>query len=496
MEYVSRACNTAGMLALAGSSTQKHRSSRFLLVACAVVGVTASGCNRTALQARLVDGAPPDAAPDVATDPVVEPVREDVAADAGPEHGPELRRDIRPQVEAGPEAPSDLPGEDRPEVAPEAAPDLREARAEIGRESGVEVGSEAGLEAGPESGASRDVTAETSSRDGDPECTRSTTTTTLAELEWPAAPAALAVRGDSVFVGISKAGVDTPPPVSAMVSVSVSTGQTKTFSLGNILPAWLTAGSDSLFYIEGKAMPNGAGSWRYNYPDVARLDLATGQVSVVDSELVPWGYTILSLAANPRGEVFWSMLADSIDSSSVLRRWDQASHSTMTIQTIEQPASVLADDDHLYWSGVNAAGRMAFFTVSTTGGPVSQIQEWSSDLTDPRVLRAVDDQSLYFLRPNATTKGIFAMPKGGGDSRAVVANVDPVSFGNQTIDDTHVYWIDGSDQTTIQRALKTGSGSIETISSDDPGGISDLAVDRCNIYWLPSGKPRVLVRGK
>jgi hypothetical protein len=405
MECVSRACNTARVLALAGSSTKTPRGSRFVLVACAVVGVTAAGCNRTALQARLVDGVAPDAAPDFATDPVVEPAREDVAAEAGPEHGPE----IRPQAEVGPEAPADLPSEPRPEVAREVAQDLREAGAEIRRESGVEVGSEVGWEAGPESGAARDVTAETSAGDGNPACTRSTTATTLAELEWPATVAALAVRGDSLFVGISKAGPDNPPPVSAMVSVSASTGKTQTFSLGNVLSAWLTAGSDSLFYIEGKAMPNGAGSWRYDYPDVARLDLATGQVSVVDREIVPWGYTILSLAANARGEVFWSMLASSVDSSSVIKRWDQASRSTTTVVTVEQPASVIADDDRLYWSGVNAAGHMAFFSVSTTGGPVTQIQEWSSDLADLRLLRAVDDQSLYFIRPNGPTLGI-ALP--------------------------------------------------------------------------------------
>jgi hypothetical protein len=48
----------------------------------------------------------------------------------------------------------------------------------------------------------------------------------------------------------------------------------------------------------------------------------------------------------------------------------------------------------------------------------SMIQERSSDLTDPRVLRAVDDQSLCFVRPKSPTKGIFALPKGGGDESA------------------------------------------------------------------------------
>jgi hypothetical protein len=165
------------------------------------------------------------------------------------------------------------------------------------------------------------------------------------------------------------------------------------------------------------------------------------------------------------------------------------------VKTIDQPAGILADDDHLYWSGLNASGRMAFFSMSTTGGKVTQIQEWS-DTTDPRLLRAVDEQSLYFMGPNSTSKGIFAMPKAGGDSRTVVANAAPIVFGNKNVDDTHVYWIDYSDQASIQRAPKTGNGAIEKIPGEDSGGVYDVAVDRCNIYWLPSGKPRVLVRGK
>jgi hypothetical protein len=486
----------------------ERQAVRLVLAACAVFGLTASACNRTALVALPEDAAPPDSTRDRAAEPAPETVREDVREDvvfeAGKEQGPERG------PEAGPEAPLDLPSERRPEAGPEARPevgaDVREAGPELRYELVVEVGTEAGPEAGPEArrdlreagaetGDSRDGLAETTSRDARPGCTWPTTTSTLAELGWPAVSSALAVRGDNVFVGISQISLDTTPPASAIVGIAISTGKTTTFPVGNFLPSWLTAGSDSLFYLQGKATSMGGGSWRFDYPDVARLDLATGKISVVDSEIVPLGYSILSLADNPRGEVFWSMLASAADSSSVVKQWDQASSSVKKVKTVDQPATILADDDHLYWSGLNSASQMAFFSMSTTGGKVTQIQEWS-DTTDAQMLRAVDEQSLYFVRPSTPTKGIFAMPKAGGDSRTVVANADPIAFGSKNVDDTHVYWVDYADQATIQRAPKSGNGAVEKIPSEDFGGVSDVAVDRCNIYWLPSGKPRVLVRGK
>lgn len=437
-----------------------------LLALAAVIGITASGCNRTALLPFPADGAPPDAGRDLPADPARDSGRDDVAIDAGKDQGPEGGPEARP------EAPLDVPFERRPEAGPESGSDVR-----------------------VESRDSRDVGAETSPSDGRSECTWPTTTSTLAELEWPATSATLAVRGDSVYVGIWKLDFDTRVPASTMVGIAISTGKTRTFPLGGILPSSLAAGNDSLFYVQGETTATGKGSWTVEYPSVARLDLATGRISVLDSEIVPSGFGILSLVGNPRGEVFWSMLATSDESSAVVKQWDQASASVKKVQTVGQPASILADDERLYWSGVNAAGRRAFFSMSTTGGKVTQIQEWPEG-ADERFLQGVDDQSLYFVRPNSLTKGIFAMPKAGGDTRTVVANADPIAFSNRTIDDTHVYWVDVRETGVLQRAPKNGNGTSEKLPGDDFGGLTDMAVDRCNIYWLVLNEPRVLVRGK
>jgi hypothetical protein len=346
--------------------------------------------------------------------------------------------------------------------------------------------------AGTDAGAAGDVPGE-----GRPACNRSTQTSTLAELDWPASSATLVLRGDSLFVSISQDGPGSPP-VGEVVSVSTATGQATTYPVGEVIPFWLTAGSDSLFYIAGKAIPlAGGGSYRYDYSDVARLDLSTGKTSTVDSKLASSGFTIASLLSNSRGEVFlWFLGTDTSDSGSAFLRWDPTSQATTTIQKLEQVWGVVADDERLYWSGINGKGRMAFSSASTKGGAVTQLQEWSSDFFDPYVLRAVDAQSLYFIRPTSPTRGIFAVPKTGGDIRTVAANTDPVTFGNKNIDDTHVYWLDTSDQSVIKRTLKTGNGDIETIGGDEDDSITDVAVDACNVYWTTSMAPQILVRRK
>jgi hypothetical protein len=439
------------------------------------------------------------AVPDLATEPQVEATSEDVAREVGPESGPEVGPDAAEvEPEGGPEAAPDVPDDAGSMVRIDVGADLREAgqadRPGTVAETGPEIGGEAGLESGPD--LARDLASESVIDGGPAGCPAWTSTTTLAELEWPPTVSAFVVQGDNLFVGISKPGTEVIPPSNAIVAISISTGKVKTFALGAILPGMLAAGRDELFYIQGRAAPAGGGAWSFDYPDLARLDLATGQTSVVDAELFPMGYTFLSVVGNTGGEVFWSMLASPNAPAGVIRRWDQATRSAKTLVEVEQAPPVLADQDRLYWAAQAASGRMTVFSVATTGGPVSVIYEWSASLVELPVLSALDGQSLYYTYPGSRPPGIFSIPKGGGNSRPVVATADPTVFGSRTIDDTHVYWIDWSDLYNIRRAPKTGAGGIETIATGGTGQITDLAVDGCNIYWMANGKNRVLVRAK
>jgi hypothetical protein len=466
-------------------------TARLALAACAFV-LTAAGCTRHGLMARTDDGgsspaqadAREAALPDLATEPPVEAAGEDTPPDVGPESGPEISPDV--PDDAGPEARAEL------------APDLRDAglesRSEIGTEVAPEVGGDTRPEVAPE--VARDLPSETSADGGPSACPVWTSTTTLAELEWLPLPSAFVVQGDNLFVGISQPGTEVVPPSNAIVAISISTGKTTTFSLGASLPGWLAAGGDALFYIHGKATPAGGGAWSFDYPDLARLDLTTGHASVVDSELFPLGYAFLSVVGNSSGEVFWSMLAGPNDPTAVIRRWNQATRSVETVMTVAQPAALMVDQNRLYWAGLASSGQMACFSAATAGGAVSVIHEWSSGLENAPSLLALDAQSLYFSVPSRRPAGIFSIPKAGGESRTVVATADPAVLGSQTIDDTHVYWIDWSDTRNIPRAPKTGDGSVETIATGGTDEIWDLVVDGCNVYWMASGKSRVLVRSK
>jgi len=461
----------------------KYLSSKLTLTVYIAFVSTAAGCTDHVLTSLDVDGGAssdgPNARAPSAYDlaPQVDVVHEDAASEAGQGSG----------ADAGPGA---------PEVAPDAphAPDVREAR-ESGPESDARSRPDVGWE------TKSDVAPDLPSGlilDGGPSgCTAYPSTAILAELPSPPAPSTFRLHGDTIFVAFKQQpGSDVIAPTYMITTVSVSTGKTTTFSLGSSLPNRVAVGTDALFYIQGEAMAGAGGGWLYGYPDVARLDLATGQVSIVDSELFPTAPSILSLVGNANGEVFWSMVADPKRTTAVIRRWDEATRSTQSTLQIDQAAAVLADQDHLYWAGLTSSDHMAFFSASTAGGPISVIKEWPSALADAPTLLALDDQSLYYTLLDSTPPGLYAIPKGGGEIRAVAAGAKPGVIGSQTIDDTYVYWGDYADLNNIQRAPKTGDGTVETISTGATNYLTDLAVDRCNLYWIASDKNRVLARAK
>jgi hypothetical protein len=471
---------------------KKSQLSKLALTACIACVLTAAGCTRHVLISRTADGGAASDGPgvrevawyDLATEPPVEAVGEDAISRVGQDSGPDI----------GPSAP-DVEPAGGPETGPDVPhdPDLREAGGERGPDSGTEVAPEAGWEARPD--VAPDLLSETILDGGPSGCIARPATAILADLKWASLPSTFLVHGDNVFVAFSTPGTSTIPPTNTIVAVSVSTGKTTAFSLGSSVPNRLAAGPDAIFYIQGQAAAEGGG-WVFTYPDVARLDLATGQVSIVDSELVPGGYNISSLVGNSNHEVFWSMVGGPSYATSVIRRWDEATGAVETVLEVEQSAAILVDQDHLYWLGLSSSGRMALFSASTTGGAVSMIKEWSTSLADAPTLLAVDGQSLYYTHWSNTPPGIFSIPKAGGDSRAVAVEANPALIANQTIDDKHVYWSDYADPNNIWRVPKTGDGDIEKIVTGGSGYLTDLAVDSCNVYWIASDKNRLLVRSK
>jgi hypothetical protein len=461
--------------------------------ACAVGFVLAiAGCSRSGLRSVGVDGGSSSAGPEVSPDRPVEVVYE-----SGPEGGPESRPE--PGSEVGPES------------GPESGP---EPGREVGPESGLEIGLEAARETPSQEGPDHPALPPQEGPDGPvflPETSwetesesgseaRSSTcpgavkvAETLADLGAEALPSALAVRGDRVFVGVMNQAASLDPPTGAIVAVSLSTGEKTSFSLGRHLPNQIFANSTAIFFIQGNVEQTSDG-WSFAYPDVARLDLATGQVSIVDSALVDSALPIWSLIGNDSG-VFWSMLTD-INGASIIKRWDEAARTTQTVLSWDKTLPLLIDRDHFYWSELGSGLHTLFMSMPIPSGPISQIYQSPEVFPDAPTLSAVDDQSLYYVAPASASAGIMAMPKNGGDSLKVVAGAQPILFGSQTIDDNDVYWVDQSDQSSIRRAPKTGGGTVETFSTNPSDAVSNLTVDGCNVYWTLGVPSRLLVKGK
>ena len=316
---------------------------------------------------------------------------------------------------------------------------------------------------------------------------------TLAEIDGQALPSALVVQGDRIFAGMTNGGTGTVAPTGAIVAVSLTTGEKTTFPLGGNLPNQIVAAPGALFYIQGKVEPTTDG-WRFDYTDVARLDLATGQVSIVDSEVVEAAVSIESVVANPSSEVYWSMLTD-VSGASVIKRWDPVALTTQTVLSWGKGLPLLIDADHFYWSEFDTDLHTLFMSMPSPSGPILQVYQSPDAFPDAPSMTAVDDQSLYAVATGSASPGILAMPKVGGDSRMVVAGANPILFDSHTIDDKHVYWVDQSNQFSVRRASKAGGGLTEAVWSG-ASGISGLAVDACNVYWTVSGPTRLMVKGK
>ena len=470
-------------------------------VGALAVVLAIAGCSGSGLHVRAVDGGSSSAGPEASPDRAIAVVPE-AGPESGPESGPEPAREVglEPAREVGLEPAREVGLEPGPESGPEVAretavegPDVPvfvlEGGSEAAREAPLEgpgdrpvmpeIGWEGGLETPSEAGSA---------------CPGAVTVAkTLAEIDGQALPSALVVQGDRIFAGMTNGGTGTVAPTGAIVAVSLTTGEKTTFPLGGYLPNQIVAAPGALFYIQGKVEPTTDG-WSFDYTDVARLDLATGQVSIVDSEVVEAAVSIESVVANPSGEVYWSMLTD-ISGASIIKRWDPVALTTQTTLSWGRVLSLLIDADHFYWSEVGTDLHASFISMASPSGPIYQIYESVDAFPDAPSLAAVDDQSLYAVATGSTSPGILALPKTGGDSRMVVAGANPILFDSHSIDDKHVYWVDQSDQTSIRRAPKTGAGPTETVWSG-ASGISGLAVDACNVYWTVSGPTRLMVKGK
>ena len=313
--------------------------------------------------------------------------------------------------------------------------------------------------------------------------------TSLGLLEGDLPGSGIALLGDRIFVGTFDRA---DPPQGRIVGLSLSTTASTTFRVGSNLPVSMTARQDALFYAQGAAEANSSpgGGWAINYTHVARLDLQTGQVSLFDNPPDFVSPMVGTVVGNANGDIFW-VVSDGWGPPSVLMGWDPSTGAANTVLPAGQIMDVWTDPSTLYWRSVNEANHVVLLSMPIGGGPVSVLVEWLDPVPNVPLLLAMDDEHLYYAKYGDIPSGIMAMPKGGGEGKTIVPNVDPTLHA---IDDTHIYWVNNG-EVALYRAPKNG-GEVETVWAFPNRWVRDLAVDACNIYWTVLNPPELYARAK
>jgi hypothetical protein len=312
--------------------------------------------------------------------------------------------------------------------------------------------------------------------------------TSLGLLEGDPFGSGIALLGDRIFVGVEDLAV---PPDGQIVGVSLSTGASTTFRLGRNIAVFNTARPEALFYAQGEMEESSPQSWVCNYTHVARLDLQTEQVSLLDNPPDIVSPNIQSVVGNANGDIFW-VVGEGWVAPEVLMGWDPSTATAKTLLRTDQIIGPQADTSTLYWRSLNQDNHVVFLSMPIAGGPVSVVVEWFGSVADAPSLLAVDEERIYYNIFSDVPSGIMAMPKAGGQGKTIIHNVQPTNYA---IDDTHIYWVNNGAGDTIYRAPKDG-GEVETFWAASTRWVMDLAVDACNVYWTVLNPAEIFARAK
>lgn len=300
----------------------------------------------------------------------------------------------------------------------------------------------------------------------------------------------LAPAGGQVFVAVE--------PMQAfqgcIVQISLGTREANVFDLPGAMPLEMQVQAGALFYAPSSSDP--ASSLGYVAPKVTRWDLQTGETRELQN---PDGFsspTIWPLTGNAKAEIFWGL---SEGERLAIAKWDPCTRETALLIEGQDVVSLFADASTLFWQAPKdgrASGRIAFWSMPITGGPVSLLLEIAGMSWNGPGLLAIDDEDLYYLIDNDPIRsGILAMPKQGGESRTVIPDAWPLRMDSSTIDDTHIYWTGSEEQETLRRTPKRG-GPTESLWSVPIRSIQAVAVDACNVYWVAANPFEVFFRAK
>jgi hypothetical protein len=292
----------------------------------------------------------------------------------------------------------------------------------------------------------------------------------------------LAVLGDQIYVGgLTSSGE------GRITVVTFGTGAQRIIPLGATLPTKLAARPDALFYIQGRIEQPDPHTTSFVYSNVARLDLATEQVSLLPN---PGDYVSPHIESmlDANGDILWIV---SYGSPSSLVRWASSTGQADTVLRSDHVSGpILTDGSALYWQDQSREGNVIWSSMPLAGGPILEVWRWPGPPNAP-ILLAVDEELFYYFFFGDSASGILAMPKAGGPGKTVIPWAAPTYFKS---DGNAHYWVDNGSP-TLSRAPKAG-GQVEIIWNVANRWPRALAVDECNIYWTVLNPYELFVRAK
>jgi hypothetical protein len=304
---------------------------------------------------------------------------------------------------------------------------------------------------------------------------------------------AVAVAGNTVYVGTAAIGQSSPLYVGAISHVPSSGGKTQPLAAPAYNFGALASDGARLYYPQTSGLPEGCGGGAiYRVLGLASIDLATGAVHPIATVAPPWStssnlnsYMIAATPASPG--VFWIGGATGSDAASTLLAWDPQSDAVTTIATGEALNGLAVDATGVYWADVGGGQGITVYRSPLGGGSISTLATVPGG-THGQLL-GVSSADAVFVTDYATG-AIDAVSKAGGPVRPLVTASATWVNDFAWVDDLDLYWTENETPTTLKRIPVTG-GPVEIVPTK--GSIQSLAFDACNVYIGSYGPARVFV---
>jgi hypothetical protein len=136
-----------------------------------------------------------------------------------------------------------------------------------------------------------------------------------------------------------------------------------------------------------------------------------------------------------------------------------------------EPSLIVTDGVNVYWHNYGGGSAHTIEYVPVGGGAAQSLE--GTDLTADMVIKA---GTLYW-----TTYDLMKRSLAGASSSVQLADIGGFGGGPLAVDDTFVYWADGTG-TTVYKTPIAGGATMSLAPSS--GDVYDMATDGINVYWL------------